>query len=199
MRSNNYNDQLLATLIKEGDHSAFEELYATYHQLLYNVAFKYLKDAELAEDAVHETFVSLWTHRTELDPLQGVRNYIFKCLKYYVLNQIRNNKRRLLKNYDILYHAGETHQETESAVHFRDYKHLLDIAINKLSAQKKRIFKMKSEEGLSNEEVAQRLHLSINTVKFQYTQTTKHLKSLLRVILGSSLLLCQIFSKIFFI
>jgi RNA polymerase sigma-70 factor (ECF subfamily) len=185
MRSNIHNDQTLATLLMNGDHSAFEELYATYHELLYKVAFKYLKDAVLAEDAVHETFVTLWTQRTKLDPLQGVRNYLFKCLKYYVLNLIRNNKRHLVKNYEITYNAGETHQETESAVIFRDYKQLLDTAINKLSAQKKRIFKMKSEEGLSNEEVAQRLHLSINTVKFQYTQATKHLKSLLRIMMGS--------------
>ncbi|RFM36592.1 RNA polymerase sigma factor [Chitinophaga silvisoli] len=187
------NDQILATRLKNGDHSAFEELYATYHQLLYSVAFKYLKSAAVAEDAVHETFVRLWTHRDRLDPLQGVRNYLFKTLKFHILNLIRNNKRMLVKNYEISYNAGEIHQETESAIIFNDYKKVVDTAINSLSAQKKHIFKMKSEEGLSNEEVAQRLGLSINTVKFQYSQASKALKSVLKVIFLLSVIVCKVF------
>ena len=189
----NYDsDQILTSRLRSGDHHAFKSLYATYHHLLYSVALKYLKDEAAAEDAVHETFVKLWLHREEMDPVQGVRNFLFKCLKFHVLNLIRNDKRRLVKNYEIMYNAGEVHRDTESAVIFNDYKKLIDAAVNKLSAQKKNIFKLRSEEGLSNEEVAQRLGLSINTVKFQYSQASKHLKTTLKVVMGS------LFSVIFF-
>jgi len=193
MESKINNDQILATRLKNGDHSAFEDLYATYHQLLYSVAFKYLKSAAAAEDAVHETFVRLWTHRDALDPLQGVRNYLFKTLKFYILNLIRNNKRMLVKNYEITYNAGEIHQETESSVIFNDYKKAVDTAINSLSAQKKHIFRMRSEQGLTNEEVAQRLGLSINTVKFQYSQASKTLKSVLKLLFLLSVIVYKLF------
>ncbi|WP_343688123.1 RNA polymerase sigma-70 factor [Chitinophaga sp.] len=193
MESIRNNDQILATRLKNGDHSAFEELYATYHQLLYGVACRYLKSAAAAEDAVHETFVRLWTHREALDPLQGVRNYLFKTLKFHILNLIRNNKRMLVKNYEISYNAGDIHQETESIIIFNDYKKAVDTAIDSLSAQKKHIFKMKSEQGLSNEEVAQRLGLSINTVKFQYSQASKTLKSVLKLLFTFTTIVCKLF------
>jgi RNA polymerase sigma-70 factor (ECF subfamily) len=52
---------------------------------------------------------------------------------------------------------------------------------------------MRSVEGLSNEEVAQKLGLSINTVKFQYSQASKMLKGFLKVIMGSFLSLILIY------
>jgi RNA polymerase sigma-70 factor (ECF subfamily) len=181
------NEQLLTERLRDSDHAAFEELYTAYNQLLLDVAYRYLKSRTAAEDAVHETFVKLWVHREELDPGQGVRNYLFKCLKFHVLNIIRNHKRSLIKQYEISYHAVRNHRDPEASVIFNDYKKTIDAAIDKLSAQKKNIFKMRSVEGLSNEEVAQKLGLSINTVKFQYSQASKILKGFLKVILGSSL------------
>lgn len=178
------NEQLLTQRLRNSEHAAFEELYAAYHQLLLDVAYRYLKSRTAAEDAVHETFVKLWVHREELDPVQGVRNYLFKCLKFHVLNIIRNHKRSLVKQYEILYNTARNHRDPEASIIFNDYKKAIDTAIDKLSAQKKNIFKMRSVEGLSNEEVAQRLGLSINTVKFQYSQASKMLKGFLKVIMS---------------
>lgn len=188
------NETALTQRLRGSDHSAFKELYAVYHRLLLDVADRYLKNQAAAEDAVHETFVKLWIHREQLDPLQGVRNFLFKCLKFHVLNIIRNNKRGLIKQYEIRYTITEAHREPESTVIFNDYKKAIDLAIDRLSAQKKNIFKMRSVEGMSNEEVAQRLGLSINTVKFQYSQASKSLKNFLKVMMGTFFLLSIILS-----
>ncbi|SHM82781.1 RNA polymerase sigma factor [Chitinophaga sp. CF418] len=187
------NDQQLAARLRDSDHNAFEELYAAYHQLLYSTACKYLKSATAAEDAVHEVFVKVWLHREELDPSQGVRNFLFKCLKFHVLNLIRDHKRSLSKQYELIYNASSEHRDAESTVIFNDYRKVVDHAINNLSAQKKKIFRLRSYEGLSNEEVARQLGLSINTVKFQYAQASKALKHALKIMMSALLSLAFLF------
>lgn len=183
------NDQLLAARLRNSEHKAFEELYAAYHQLLYSVAYKYLKNSTAAEDAVHETFVKVWEHRLELDPSQGVRNFMFKCLKFHVLNIIRNYKRSLIKQYEILCNSAADHRDPESSVIYNDYSKVVQAAVEKLSAQKKNIFRMRVVEGLSNEEVAHRLGLSINTVKFQYAQASKLLRNVIKVMMGTFMII----------
>jgi RNA polymerase sigma-70 factor (family 1) len=187
VREGTTEEQLLTERLRDSDHAAFDNLYATYSDLLLDVAYRYLKNKAAAEDAVHETFVKLWIHREELDPKQGVRNYLFKCMKFHVLNLIRHHKLSLVKQYEISFHTSGNHRDPESTVVFNDYKRAIDRAIDKLSAQKKNIFKLRSVEGLSNEEVAQKLGLSINTVKFQYSQASKVLKSFLKVIMSTFL------------
>jgi RNA polymerase sigma-70 factor (family 1) len=190
------NDQQLAARLRDSDHNAFEELYAAYHQTMFSTACKYLKSTTAAEDAVHEAFVKVWLHRGQLDPSQGVRNFLFKCLKFHVLNVIRDHKSSLSKQYELIYNTSSEHQDTESTVIFNDYRKVVDHAINNLSAQKKKIFRLRSYEGLTNEEVAQRLGLSINTVKFQYAQASKALKHALKIMMST--FICLAFFIIIF-
>ena len=182
-------EQLLTIRLQSGDHVAFRELYDLYHQLLYGVACKYLKDATLAEDAVHEVFVKLWVNRQEMDPMQGVRNFLFKCLKYHILNLIRDHKRALIKQYNLAHQAPAWHEEPESAVLFNDYKKVMEQAIEQLSPRKKDIFKLRTVEGLSNAQVATRLGISINTVKLQFSQASQMLRHYLRLFNGTLLII----------
>ncbi len=175
--------------LRSGDHVAFKELYGLYHQLLYGVAHKYLKNAAMAEDAVHEVFVKLWLHREQLDPSQGVRNFLFKCLKFHVLNLIRDHQRALAKQQGFMQLSPASHEEPEQAILFNDYKRAMEHAIEKLSPRKKDIFKLRTVEGLSNEQIAARLGISINTVKLQFSQASQLLKHCLKVFSNTLLLL----------
>jgi RNA polymerase sigma-70 factor (ECF subfamily) len=182
-------DQLLTTNLRTGDHVAFKELYGKYHQLLYGVACKYLKDTAMAEDAVHEVFVKLWLHREQMDPEQGVRNFLFKCLKYYVLNVIRDQKRALDKQHNLIQLVPASHEEPEHAVLFNDYKRAMEQAIEQLSPRKKHIFRLRTVEGLTNEQIAARLGISINTVKLQFSQASQLLKHCLKIFSNTLLLI----------
>src|SRR5690625_596565 len=89
-----------ASLIKQGDRIAFREVYYNYYQQLYFVAGKYLKDSQMAEDAVQEIFIILWVKRESLDPSKSLESFLFTCLKNHVLNMIKSRKRRILLAYE---------------------------------------------------------------------------------------------------
>ena len=52
-------------------------------------------------------------------------------------------------------------------------------AIEQLSPRRKEIFQLKLSGKFSNDEIARKLHLSVNTVKFQYSQSLRQIKAII--------------------
>ena len=59
--------QALVKALKEGNQLAFSIVYKTYAAQTFSLAFKYLLNKELAEDAVQNLFLKLWLKKEEID------------------------------------------------------------------------------------------------------------------------------------
>lgn len=175
------SNEILVSSLKAGGHAAFKTIYDQYYQKIYAVAFKYLKDEAMAEDAVQEIFIKLWVNRESLDVNLTPKGFLFKCLKFHVLNVIRNQNRALVKQYEIAYQSPGFHKEVEEGLLLKESIKDMQQAIEKLSPQKRLIFKLRTVEGLNNEQVSRQLGLSINTVKFQFSQASKALRKYMKL------------------
>jgi RNA polymerase sigma-70 factor (ECF subfamily) len=91
-----------------------------------------------------------------------------------------------LKYADLSGTIHASHQQTEDEVMLASFSVIAEAGISRLSAQKKRIFQMRTQCGLSNEEVATQLGISIGTVKVQFSQATKFLRDYLEKFAGIS-------------
>ena len=56
-------------------------------------------------------------------------------------------------------------------------KELAEDALEQLSPQRRKVFEMKVSGKYSNQEIADKLNLSINTIKFQYSQSLKQIRA----------------------
>ena len=81
----------------EGDSRAFYHIHRELFKGLYNYAMKLLQESDLANDAVQELFVKIWTKRATIGKLQKVKPYFFTALRRQILNQLRNLQLRELK------------------------------------------------------------------------------------------------------
>ncbi len=163
--------------LKKGDRLAFTMIYMKYHQLMYGFSYKYLYDRFQAEDAVQWLFIKLWENRELLNEELNIKSYLFTSLKNHLLNVLRDQARGAL--HQELY-AAECDTEDDGwdeQLNEEEMRLLLEKAISHLSPQKRRICELKIREELSNAEIAERLHISVNTVKFQYNQIIKDLRS----------------------
>ena len=124
------DDSALTHQLKQGNQLAFTILYDTYSEQVYRLAFKYLCNKELAEDAVQNLFMKVWIKRPSLDESRPL---------------------------DLVRHA-----------------------IEQLSPQRRKIFSLKISGKYSNQEIADKLNLSVNTIKFQYSQSLKQIKEIVR-------------------
>ncbi len=75
------DDSALTHQLKQGNQLAFTILYDTYSEQVYRLAFKYLCNKELAEDAVQNLFMKVWIKRTSLDESRPLNHFLFTVLK----------------------------------------------------------------------------------------------------------------------
>ncbi|QHT71364.1 RNA polymerase sigma-70 factor [Rhodocytophaga rosea] len=173
-------DHYLLIRLKSGDETAFREIYHKYHKPLHFIAYKYLKNNDLSDDALQDIFLKLWINRESLNENLSLKGFLFTSLKNHLLNILRNHKVHQSKQSEAASSMEVIVNETEGNLQYGEYNQIVQNGIEKLSPQKKHIFKLRALDGLNNEEVARELQLSINTVKFQFSQATKFLRKYLK-------------------
>jgi RNA polymerase sigma-70 factor (ECF subfamily) len=169
-------DEELWIRLQQGDEDAFTAIYGRYHKALYAIAYRYLKDREQARDAVQQLFLKLWECRTLRCIRISLKNYLFTMLKNYVLNEIRNHLTAMEKNYEINWLSEYAAYESMTEMEEEDLIQQLYTAIEILPEQKKAICLYKLRDHLSNQAIADRMHISIPTVKTHYSQAIRFLK-----------------------
>lgn len=170
-------DYELLMQLKDGNEKAFSVVFETYHRYLYVLACRYLMSEGYAEDAVQYTFMRLWEGRETFDYKTGIKNLLFTILKNYILNEIRHNNLVIQKNYELAQLTEEMETDFLHELEDADFRTHLYKLIDQLAPQKREVCLLKIQQGLSNQEVADAMHISVPTVKSHYTQVIKLLRS----------------------
>ena len=174
--NNQISDTELFHRIQKGDEKALTIAYELYNKLIYVLSYRYLMDEERAKDVVQYVFVKLWEYRAELNIGISLKNFLFTMAKNYILNLIRNENTALEKQYEIAQQVLGYEDDLVEKLERREQMSLFYQALAKLPEQKKRICVMKIREEMSNKEIAERLNVSINTVKTHYAEALKLLR-----------------------
>ena len=186
------NDEALFALIEKGDERAFTQAYDRYHKLLYVLAYRYLMNVNMAEDVVQHVFSRLWEFRTELRVGISLKNYLFTMTKNHVLNLIRNENSAITKNYEMAQSAPAYEDNLMEDLEKKELMSNFYKAVDMLPVQKREICLMKVREELTNQEIAERMKLSVNAVKTHYSEALKllrvHLRKMLIIVTALTLL-----------
>ena len=86
------NDIALLDLLKDGDETAFTEIYNQYWERLYFMAHKRLQSAQDAEEIVQQVFLTLWHKRASLS-IQSLPFYLSAMVRYAVYRHFANEQR----------------------------------------------------------------------------------------------------------
>lgn len=131
-------------------------------------ALRIIGDAELAEDLVAEAFTKVWTKIEEGIEIENFRGYMYRSVRNECLSYLRSKKETIgLDN------IPEVDEETIDTSE-RDAK--LWKAIDELPEKCRQVFLLSKRDGLSNEEIAQHMGISIKTVKNQITKAFSRLR-----------------------
>ena len=93
-----------------------------------------------------------------------------------MLNEIRHNNLAIQKNYELAQFNEEMEAGFLQNLEDADFKTHLYHLIDQLPPQKKEVCLLKIQQGLTNQEVAEMMNISIPTVKSHYTQVVKLLR-----------------------
>lgn len=168
------NEVTLFRKMQEGDWEAFSSFFASYAEQLYLYAAGFLGDREEARDIVQETFIYLWENRAKIKCTDTLYAYLLRSVK----NQCINYKLHLKVREKYLEEGLALQEETEEDVdELEELYEALRVSIDALPPKCREIFILGCVEGLSYKEVADRLGVSVNTVKTQIKVAYKKVKS----------------------
>lgn len=145
----------------------FKTLFDTYYDRLIYFAWQFIHDKETANDMVQEAFLNYWNSNPDFseDGLQA-RNFLYLNVRNLCLKKIRHDKviekHRKLIEPDPVEEFNVVNKIIRSEVLGEIYR-----AIETLPESCKRISCMSYLEGMKNQEIADELGISINTVKTQ--------------------------------
>lgn len=175
MTSSQHTARQWLELLHDGKEEAYRILFEEYYPLLGVFAMRYVKDKEVAEDIVQDVMLELYSRQPQFDTPVALKAFLYLSVKNRALNFLRNKQAQ--ERY--LNHA----QEEESfflnnIIREEVYYHLQKI-IGELSSPVRQIYELTLQE-LSNEEIAEQLGLSVDSVKSHKKRGKQILKERLR-------------------
>ncbi len=155
---------------------AFEAAYQAYRRRLYGTAFTVLRDAGGAEDCVHDVLVRLWTHGHAYCTSRGsLEAFLVVCVRNDALSRLRRarNRERIVREH--LSVVESTTASDDPAVRRIDVAR----AMSRLNENQQRAIRLAYFDGLTHEQIAQRLGEPVGTIKSRLSNSLRLLRTLL--------------------
>ena len=176
---NSEPENLLWKMTVNNDEKAFEKIFSLFYPVLFMFAKKYIEEQHAREDIVQDIFVSLWEDRKKLTINTSLRNYLLVAVRNNCINYLRKEKLILQYQGSVLNNSFSTSDE-ENAYTLTELKRLLEEALDKLPENYRIVFEMHRMEGIKHEEIAEKLNISVRTVKRYQSQAIEELKKSLK-------------------
>lgn len=152
--------------------TTFEKLFDSYYSMLCLVAYDMVKNKHLAEEIVDDVFFNLWQKRNSIEINKSIRAYLVRSVKNRSINWLEQTKtERLLM-------ATATDISTYEEILWdnnyplgnlleKELRSSINESINALPEQCRKIFLLNRNDDLTYEEIAEKLSISVNTIKTQ--------------------------------
>lgn len=165
-RTGALNDEQLMAAVKVGCVAAFDVLYGRYRHRAYRVARLVCRDESRAQEAVQETFMSIWRARVHYEDRRSVAPWLLTVARNRAIDVARRNQPHAV------YRSGEDGIESVAAAGVIDEQvaateraqHLLG-AVAQLPDAQREVIILAFYAQLTHAEIADRLELPLGTVK----------------------------------
>ncbi|MDE7154718.1 MAG: sigma-70 family RNA polymerase sigma factor [Muribaculaceae bacterium] len=134
-------------------------------------ALRFVHDVAISEDLVQDAFMKAWLYLENGGTIDNIQAFMYRSVRNGCLTWLRQQRETLDESF--IPEVGEEEIDTS----FRDAK--IWRAIDELPEKCRQIFLMSKQDGLSNEEIATELDISIKTVKNQKTKALSRLREAL--------------------
>jgi RNA polymerase sigma-70 factor (ECF subfamily) len=165
------SDEALLSSSLEGNQVAFDLLVDRYYDRLYGYLLRFLKDPEMAEDLLQETFLRVWRKRGEFRHIASFSTWIYTIAGNLARSEWRRRKRwRMLR-------LGPSDSEDEPTIQLPDTRAMPDkmvedrLAVNALATaihglpeRYREVVILRDLQGMTYEEIAGIVQVPVGTV-----------------------------------
>ena len=179
--ANDVTDGELIRRTGDGDRNAFEVLYRRYSRPVFGLALRRLGDRGRAEDAVQETFASIWRAARSYRPERGPgAPWLYAVARNAIIDRSRiRNEPPTDPPEEASTDIGPDEQAEASWSAWTIHR-----ALEELSPNERAVIELAYWSGLSQSEVAEYLGIPLGTVKTRTRAALAHLADQLEEELG---------------
>lgn len=166
------SDLALIKKFNKGSLEAFEELVSRYESKVMNLALRFTRNQEDAEEVVQDVFTTLYRKLQGFEGKSAFSSWLYRIVVNASFMKLRKRKQQTTVHLEDLVQergvdkdlllGGTRHDSIPS---HRELREVLQGAIDKLPEQYRSVFILRDVDALSNEEVAEILDLSVPAVK----------------------------------
>lgn len=174
------NDQELMRIVQAGDYSPASEIYDRYSGRIYNFAFRFLKNAEAAEDATQEVFVKMLKHANQFHGDAKLSTWLFSITANWCRDYLRKADNKSKESDDVLVQLPASPElSPERTLERRENEQLVRKALASLTPEQREAILLSRYQGLSYAEIAQIAGCSEGAVKTRVFRAMETLKKTL--------------------
>jgi len=174
-----YDEKELFRQIAEGNEAAFRAIFDGYRERLFTFAWQLCHSAVDAEEIVQDIFLKLWEQRDKLVEVSFPRKYIYIMTRNRTLDLLGKIARNEQMIKEVWVQMSQSDNLTENLLQAEESRKLIQQAVAQLSEKKQTIFLLSRDQGLSHQEIADQMNLSVQTVKNIVTEILKHVQAFL--------------------
>ncbi len=180
----------IVELLQERNDKAISLLYEHYGDTLYGVAFKVVRDEELAQDILQESFVKIWKKSDSYDATKAkLFTWLFRITRNTAIDKLRsiNNKsdKEIQMDVSNVYNIGINSTRPE----------LLDVRENldKIDDKYQIVLDALFFQGMTQQEASEELDIPLGTIKSRLKIGLRELKKIYGTSMSLALLLGGMF------
>lgn len=171
--SHNIDIETLESL-QRGGHKAFEVVFVAYYNKIKFFIFGYTKSESDAEELTEDLFVNLWVNRESLDTTKSFSSYLHTIARNSAINFLKKKylHTAYLHNTPISEHSSTSEEDLIA----KELGLLIDDVVDKMPEQRKKIYLLSRNNGLSNAEIADQLITTKRNVESQLSLALKEIR-----------------------
>ena len=176
------SDNQLIEQYLTGDEKSLELLIGRYLKSVYNFVYRYLGDADEAQEISQEVFVRLWRNIKSFDLSRNFKPWLFSIAKNACLDWLKKKKARPFSDFD---NEDGTNTITDGLVdpdplpdeilERADLEKVLSVALDKLPPLYRAVLVLHYNEQMTFREIAESFDEPIDTIK------SRHRRGLIRL------------------
>ena len=183
--------EILAEL-RSGSHKAYELVFITYYGKIKFFINGFIKSDGVAEELTQEIFIKLWEKRESID--------LEKSFGFFLYTMARNSTFNFLKHKLVhesyVAKAGMDSSlalSPEEQIYADEINLLIAMTVKKMPDQRRRIYELSRQEGLSNDEISAKLKITKKTVENQLSLALRELRKVISLFM---ITICQFMDNI---
>ena len=188
-------DLQLIERILDGDDIAFDELVGQYQDMVFNLSYRFMGNAQEAEDLTQEVFLKIFRSLRSFRGASTLKTWIYRITTNMALNRIKFNKRRRRDRQISIDRPLEPdlppmneslpdeRPGPDRFAHSGEIQQRLQKALDEINEDQKAVVILRDVEGLSYEDIALALEINIGTVKSRLARGRANIQELLKDLL----------------